>query len=82
MNLKPSIKTYNDAVDLTLELNQKIKVLQKCVDEDDKETDEVIFQGRVLSTNSDHFTLIKRNGNRESFKYSELIENRLRIVQG
>lgn len=79
MNITPKIRTYNDTVDLTFKVNDKVKVIENYFEEDGNKCSKVIFQGRIYSTNSSHFTIKNRNGNNESFMYAYILNGRYKV---
>lgn len=78
MNIAPKVKTYNDTVNLKIKQNAKVKLLQGSADKNNKNR-EVVYQGRIFSINSKHFTIKNKNGINESFLYSDLICERYKL---
>lgn len=76
MIYKPEIKTFNDAAIPKLKLNDKVQITQECFNEKTSKNEvTVIWDGEVISINSLHFTVKKKNGLKQSFKYSDFIED-------
>lgn len=79
MNTAPMSNRYNGIINLISKAKGRVKILENCFDKDGNKTKEVIIQGRIISINSNHFTVQKKNGNKQCFLYADLVNKRYKL---